>query len=341
MPKIKVAILGVGNVASALVQSVYAKQIPGLWHKRVGGHAFSDVEIVAAFDVDKRKIGLELSDAIFQAPNVGPKFSKVPKTKIIVKTGILKDPPPRHLADSLVETDSIVKELKESGAVIALSLIPSGMHKTSVAYANQCLAAGVSFVNTTPSIVALKSDLRTKFQKAKLVLVGDDLMSQFGGTAFHKGILDFINSRGIEIEKSYQLDVGGGNETLNTISEDVKVEKRDIKTESIAAEVPYKFATVAGTTDYVDYMGNNRTSYFWIAAKGAFDSKVEIDVYLRTNDGANAVNVILDVIRAVSYSLKRKQFGSPAEINNYGFKELPEPVLLHRAHAEFTKKFVK
>ena len=108
LPKIKVAILGVGNVASALVQSVFAKQIPGLWHKRVGGHNFNDVEIVAAFDVDKRKIGVELSDAIFQAPNVGPKFSKVPKTKIIVKTGILKDLPPPHLADNAVETDSIV-----------------------------------------------------------------------------------------------------------------------------------------------------------------------------------------------------------------------------------------
>ena len=134
--------------------------------------------------------------------------------------------------------------------------------------------------------------------------------------------------------------MGGGNETLNTISEDVKVEKRDIKTESIAAEVPYKFATVAGTTDYVDYMGNNRTSYFWIAAKGAFDSKVEIDVYLRTNDGANAVNVILDVIRAVSYSLKRKQFGSPAGSTTMDSRS-SRPVLLHRAHSEFTKKFVK
>lgn len=341
MPKIKVAIIGVGNVAGAFVQSAFAKKIPGLWHSRVGGYGFNDVEIVAAFDVDKRKIGLELSEAIFQSPNVGPRFSNVPKTKIVVETGILKDTPPTHLAENVSPAESIVKDLRESGATIALNLIPSGMPKTSVAYANQCLAAGVSFVNTTPSVVALKADLQKKFKKAKLVLAGDDMMSQFGGTAFHKGILDFINSRAIEIEKSYQLDVGGGNETLNTISEDVKIEKRDIKTEAIAAEVPYKFSTVAGTTDYVDYMGNNRTSYFWIAAKGAFDSKVEIDVYLRTNDGANAVNILLDVVRAVSYSLKRKRFGSIAEINDYGFKKLQKPVLLHKAHVEFNKKYVK
>jgi myo-inositol-1-phosphate synthase len=341
LPKIKIAIFGVGNVASALVQSVYAKKIPGLWHKRVGGRGFNEFEIVAAFDVDKRKIGQDLADAIFQPPNVGPKYSNVPKTKVTVKTGIVKDTPPKHIAENVVSTDSIVKDLRESGAVIALSLIPSGMPKTSLAYARQCLAAGVSFINTTPSVVAVKSDLQKKFKKAKLVLAGDDLMSQFGGTAFHKGILDFINSRGIEIEKSYQLDVGGGNETLNTISEDVKFEKRDIKTEAIAAEVPYKFSTVAGTTDYVDYMGNNRTSYFWIAAKGTFDSNVEIDVYLRTNDGANAVNVLLDVIRAVAYSLKRKEFGSIQEINDYGFKKLQRPVLLRKAHADFNKKYVK
>jgi len=341
MPKIKVAIIGVGNVASALVQSTHSKKLPGLWRKRVGGYNFSDVEIVAAFDVDKRKIGLELSEAIFRAPNVGQKFAKVPSTKVVVKTGIVKDTPPAHIADSTVGTDTIVEHLKESGASIALNLIPSGMPKTSVAYAKQCVEAGVSFVNATPSLVATKADLQRKFKKAKLVLVGDDLMSQFGGTAFHKGILDFINSRGIKIEKSYQLDVGGGNETLNTISEDVKIEKRDIKTEAVAAEVPYKFATVAGTTDYVDYMGDNRTSYFWISAKGVFDSNVEIDVYLRTNDGANAVNVLLDVIRAVSYSKKRKQFGTPSEICNYGFKKLARPVLLHSAQAEFNKKYVK
>ena len=198
MPKIKVAIIGVGNVASALVQSIHSRNIPGLWHKRVGGYNFKDVEIVAAYDVDKRKIGLELSEAIFQAPNVVPRFNKVPKTRVFVKTGIMKDSPPAHIANSVVGTDSIADDLKKSGAAIALSLIPSGMHKTSVGYANQCLAAGVSFVNATPSLVALKSDLQTKFKKAKLVLVGDDLMSQFGGTAFHKGILDFINSRGIE-----------------------------------------------------------------------------------------------------------------------------------------------
>lgn len=341
MAKIRVAIIGIGNVASALVQGIYAKKLPGLWHAKVGGHTFNDIEVVAAYDVDNRKTGVPLSEALFKEPNVGARFIDLKQTRISVQSGILKDPPPANIAANVVSEDSILESLKRIKPDIALNLIPSGLPKTSLAYASQCLQAGVSFVNCTPSVVAQKSEIQRKFRNARLVVAGDDLMSQFGGTAFHKGILDFINSRGIKIEKSYQLDVGGGNETLNTISEDVKMEKRDIKTESISAEVPYKFATVAGTTDYVDYMRNNRTSYFWISGKGAFDSEIGIDVYLRTNDGANGLNVLLDVIRAVSYSVKRKWYGSPAEINKYGFKKLAKQVGLHLAHEEFNKKFVK
>lgn len=341
MAKIRVAIIGVGNVASALVQGIYAKKLPGLWHSEVGGHSFNDIEVVAAYDVDNRKIGLSLTEAVFQEPNVSPRFASVKQLRVNVQKGILKDSPPTNIAANVESNDSIVELLEQSKAEIALNLIPSGLPKTSLAYAMQCLQAGVSFVNCSPSVVAQKAGIQRKFQNAKLVIAGDDLMSQFGGTAFHKGILDFINNRGIKIEKSYQLDVGGGNETLNTISENVKMEKRDIKTESISAEVPYKFATVAGTTDYVDYMKNNRTSYFWISGKGAFDSEIGIDVYLRTNDGANGLNVLLDVIRAVSYSVKRKWYGSPSEINEYGFKKLVKQVRLHTAHEEFNKKFVK
>jgi myo-inositol-1-phosphate synthase len=339
--KIKVAIVGVGNVASSFVQAVYAKKPSGVWHPSVGGFAPSDVEIVAAFDIDKNKVGKELSQAIFESPNVSPKFVTVPRTEVIVAAGVARPDVPAHIASGLMSSDSIVVPLKKSGAEIMLNLIPSGMQATSSAYANEALSAGVSFVNATPARIATDASLRQKFARAKLLVVGDDLMSQFGGTAFHKGILDFINSRGIKIDKSYQLDVGGGNETLNTISENVRMAKRDIKTEAIAAEVPYKFATVAGTTDYVDYMGNNRTSYFWILGKGFFDSDVKIDVYLRTNDGANATNVLFDVTRAVAASKKRKRYGSPPEICDYGFKKLAKPVLLHEAHAEFYARFVK
>ena len=343
--KIKIALIGVGNVSSVLAQACQTnKDVSGVWHKTVGGYSVHDIEIVSAFDIDRNKVGLDLSDAIFTPPNVSPKFvNKVPRMDVEVRPGLTNNDSKStdQYSTSPVTSKSIVEDLRHSRATIALNLISSGLDKTSIAYADQCLKAGLSFVNAAPAIVATNTSIRKRFQKAGKVVVGDDLMSQFGGTAFHKGILDFINSRGIRIDKSYQLDVGGGAETLNTISEDVKLAKREIKTESIAAEVPYKFETVAGTTDYVDYMGNNRTSYFWLSGRGFFDASVKVDVYLRTNDGANAANVLFDVIRGVSASLRRKQFGAPKEICDYGFKKLQKPVLLHDAHREFFKKYVK
>lgn len=337
--EIRVALLGVGNVASALVQALYARNPSGVWHETIGGYRTSDIKLVSAFDIDKRKVGKDLSEAIFASPNVGPIFYSVPQTGIIVQPGVVNYEIPRHLTSDSVGTSDFVSLLKDSSPDIVLNLIPSGMPDTSYDYAKAALKAGCSFINATPVVLASDRNLRSKFGSSKLVLVGDDLMSQFGGTAFHKGILDFMNSRGIAVEKSYQLDVGGGNETLNTINEDVKVSKRDIKTDSISGELPYKFETVAGTTDYVDYMGNNRTSYFWIKARSLFDSEIKIDVYLRTNDGANAGNVLLDVIRAVAKSLRSKRYGSPKEICNYGFKKIEEPTLLRMTHEEFLKKY--
>lgn len=336
---IKVAIVGVGNVASAFVQAIYSKDLKGKWHERIGGHETSDIKLVAAFDIDKRKIGRDLSEAIFASPNVCPHYVAIPPTGIVVQPGIVNYEIPRHVTTDPKGTDNFTELLASSGAEILLNLIPSGMPDTTFDYAQAALKAGCSFVNGSPASVVSDLSLLHKFEVAKLLLIGDDILSQFGGTAFHKGILDFMNSRGLRIEKSYQLDVGGGTETLNTINEGVKLEKRDIKTESISEELPYKFETVAGTTDYVDYMGNNRTSYFWIQGRSLFDSEVKIDIYLRTNDAANAGNILLDVVRAVSKAKEQRRFGSPKEICSYGFKKPSQPALLRRGTEEFLKRY--
>jgi len=166
-------------------------------------------------------------------------------------------------------------------------------------------------------------------------------MSQFGGTIFHKGLLSLMVDRGVRIAKSYQLDVGGGSETLNTIDEQIKMAKRKVKTESVAAEVPYKFETVAGTTDYVDYMGNDRTSYFWALGNGFLGSDVTVDVYLRTSDGANAGNVLFDVLRATRSVARTRRMASVERICAYGFKSPPKPVHFERALNDFITEFVK
>jgi myo-inositol-1-phosphate synthase len=336
---IRVALIGVGNVASAFVQMIYAGDVKGIWHERIGGFERTDLKIVGVFDIDARKVGRDLSEAIFAEPNVTPRFSEVGQTGIVVQPGIANYEIPKHIMGTPVKSDDFGELLKACQADVVLNLIPSGMHQTSYEYAEAALRAGSSFVNATPSSVATDAALVRRFENAGLVIVGDDLLSQFGGTAFHKGILDFMNSRGLQIEKSYQLDVGGGSETLNTINEEIKLDKREIKTGSISEEIPYKFETVAGTTDYVDYLGNNRTSYFWIQAKTLFDSDIKIDVYLRTNDGANAGNILLDVTRAVSKAKSQRRYGSQQEICDYGFKKPLRPALLRKAHEEFFARY--
>ena len=176
--KISVALVGVGNVASTFVQGLNAKNPAGVWHPKVGGFSPKDIEVVAAFDIDKRKVGKELSEAIFEAPNVSPKLVQPKPTGVIVEPGITKPDIPRHLAGNCIENSSIVDALKKSKAEFLLNLIPAGMQATSSAYANQALEAGVSLVNATPAKIATNPAMTRKFAKKKLLVVGDDLMSR-------------------------------------------------------------------------------------------------------------------------------------------------------------------
>lgn len=347
MAKIKVALIGTGNSASALVQGIkyYSEDDtkPGLWHRIVGGYKVADIKIVEAFDVDKKKVGKKLSDAIFTPPNTTEKFVDVSDFDIEVKAGLLLDEGEPFTKDNTITANGIeevVDRIKESGADMVLNLISSGMENSSKAYCKASLNANVSFLNATTTPLAVDSNIAKKFKEAKQVIVGDDLMSQFGGTSFHRGIIDFINKRGIKILHSYQLDVGGGLETLRTIDEDVKSKKREVKTIAISSELPYKIESVAGTTDFVEFMRNRRTSYFWIVGESFLGSKVTIDVYLKTKDGPNAGNVLLDIIRAINYAKGNEEYGAINEICAYGFKRPPTPVKLVEGLEAFLRKYV-
>ena len=303
--KIRVAIVGVGNATSALVQGIRCYSDgnkPGVWHSTVGGHTTSDIELVGAYDIDPVKVGSDVSQAIFAKPNVTPRYVDVKPLGIPVEAGLLGDEVPSSLNRSIqpiIRKEPIADSLREMKPDIILNLISSGSDSASRKYAEAALSAGCSFVNATPSPIASDKELAARYSRSGVILVGDDLMSQFGGTVFHKGILDFIVNRGIKIRKSYQLDVGGGAETLNTLSEDLRAVKRRVKTKSIAVEVPYEIESVAGTTDYVDFMGNSRTSYFWIEGEHFLGSSVKFDIYLRTEDGPNGAGILVDLIRSV------------------------------------------
>lgn len=338
MAEIRVAIIGVGNVGATFVQGINyysnGKNTVGLWHQKVAGLKPSNVRVVAAFDVDPAKVGRDLSQV---AGEKTKKYHNVKDSKVTVSPGILTDSNGKIDSPVTASADEFAKELKKSGAQVVLNLISSGMDRTSLEYAKAALQAHVSFVNATPAKVATNPALAKKFAASKLVLAGDDLLSQFGGTAFHKGMIDFMVERGVHVKKSYQLDVGGSAETKNTMDERIRMLKRGMKTDSIGMEAPYKFESVAGTTEYTDFLGDSRNSYYWMSSEGFLGSNIVMDLTLRTSDGANAGNVLLDVVRATA---KKTNAAKASEvISAYGFKSPLKRFKIRYAYSNFVSMF--
>jgi myo-inositol-1-phosphate synthase len=335
--EIRVAVIGVGNVGSTFMQGIdyysNGKNTVGLWHQKVAGFKPADIKVVAAFDIDPAKVGRSLADV------ASGEYHDVKDSKIRISCGILADRIDKVQNPSTASAADVVKELQKSGAQVAVNLISSGTDKTSLEYANAALRANVAFVNATPAKVATNAALARKFSQSRLVLAGDDLLSQFGGTAFHKGMIDFMVERGVHVNKSYQLDVGGSAETKNTMDERIRMMKRSMKTGSIGMEAPYRFESVAGTTEYTDFLGDSRNSYYWMSSEGFLGSNIMMDLTLRTSDGANAGNVLLDVVRAIGRA-KRGKAGKASEvISAYGFKNPPKPYKIRDAYTSFTKMF--
>lgn len=341
MADIRAAVIGVGNVGATFVRGVdyygNSKNTIGLWHQKVAGLKPSDIKIVAAFDIDPRKVGKSISQV---AAAMTKNLHDIKDSKITIRPGILVEGSGKIEKPVTSSTQEFAKELKKSGAQVVLNLISSGMDRTSLEYAKAALIARTSFVNATPSRIATNSPLAKKFKSSKLVLAGDDLLSQFGGTAFHKGMIDFMVERGVHVKKSYQLDVGGSTETKNTMNEHIRMLKRSMKTGSIGMEAPYKFESVAGTTEYTDFLGDSRNSYYWMSSDGFLGSQILMDLTLRTSDGANAGNVLLDVVRALATAKKIKGGKASEVISSYGFKNPPKQLKIREAYSAFTRMFV-
>ncbi|MCS7138556.1 MAG: inositol-3-phosphate synthase [Crenarchaeota archaeon] len=347
--KIRVAFIGIGNSASTTIQGLFyyssGRENSGLWHPLVGGYGVGDIEVVAALDIDSRKVGKDLSEAIFSEPNVVEKRCEVPRTSVIVEKGLLEDELNPYLASKLEvskqDKNGVVECLKKSDVDVVVNTISSGLDKSSIAYANAACEAGASFVNATPTSIATDPSIIEAFKKRGVIVVGDDLMSQLGGTALHRGLVYFLKSRGIKPIRSYQLDVGGGLETLNTMYEDLRDFKKQVKTSSIGEEINEGWEVVSGTTDYVDFLGNNRVTYLQFNAIGFMGSSITINVSLRSNDGMNASNIILDVIRAVKKASEDGLIGNVNEISNYGFKKTLEKKRIQEATMAFESKYCR
>ena len=333
MPKIKVALIGVGNCASAFVQGLqyYGKfekeeDYTGLRNPSLGGLTPRDIQIVAAFDVNDRKVGKDLAEAIFAMPNNAPKVADVPSTNIIVHKGPLRDgigKSTRNVVQISNTPDSdVAKILKEAEAEIVVNLLPSGATEASQWYAEQALAAGCAFVNATPNFIASDAAWAKRFEEAGLPLAGDDLVDQVGSTALHKTLLRLLSMNGVRITETYQLDVGGGTESLDTLDR-TRDAKRAIKTQSVASSLPYKTEVVAGSTDYVDFLLNKRDSYFWISGVYFCNAPMQIDLKFSTVDAPNAGSVLFDIVRAMKIALNKKLKGAILPVCAYAFKRPP------------------
>ena len=349
MPKVKIALIGVGNCASSLVQGLqyYSKidsqqSLNGLRNPSLGGLSPNDIAVVAAFDVDERKVGKDLSKAIFEDPNNAPKIEDVSTLDVTVQKGPLLD----GVGDSAKSVVCVSKTqnvdvadiLEQSGAEILVDLLPSGASKASEYYAEQALATGCAFLNATPNFIASNPTWARRFEDAGLPIVGDDLVDQVGSTALHKTLLQLLSKNGVKIVETYQLDVGGGTESLDTMDR-TRDAKRTIKTEAVSSALPYKTEVVAGSTDYVDFLQNKRDSYFWISGTYFCDAPMRIDLKFSTVDAPNAGSVLFDVLRAVKLALNTKQKGAVEAVCAYGFKHPPKMVTLEAAEEAF-KKFV-
>ena len=345
MPNVKVALIGVGNCASAFVQGIHyygklEKECTGLRNPTLGGLAPKDIQVVAAFDVDDRKVGKDLAEAIFTKPNNAPKIAAVPSTGVTVNKGPLMDgvgESTKSIVQVSGKPDSdVAKVLKASGAEIVVNLLPSGAAEASRWYAEQALKAGCGFVNTTPNFIASDAAWAKRFAAAGLPLAGDDLVDQIGSTALHKTLLQLLTMSGVRINETYQLDVGGGTESLDTLDR-TRDAKRAIKTQAVASSLPYKAEVVAGSTDYVDFLQNKRDSYFWISGVYFGNAPMQIDLKFCTVDAPNAGSVLFDVVRAVKLALNKKQKGAINAVCAYGFKHPPQMLPLGKAEEEFKK----
>ena len=348
MPKIKVALAGVGNCASAFIQglhyySIFTEEPVGLRNPQLGGYKPSDIQVVAAFDIDKRKVGKDLAEAIFAPPNNAPRVTDIPATGVTVQKGPQMDGIGKSAQDIIQPSTqpdaNVAQTLRQAGAEILINLLPSGATNASRYYAEQALNAKCAFINATPTYIASDAAWAKKFETAKLPLAGDDLVDQVGSTALHKTLLKLLSNNGVKITETYQLDVGGGTESLDTLDR-TREAKRTIKTQSVASALPYKAEIVAGSTDYVDFLQNKRDSYFWISGTYFCNAPMQIDLKFSTVDAPNAGSVLFDVVRATKIALNKKLKGALIPLCAYNFKRPPQMMPLETAEKTFTT-FIK
>ncbi len=337
MSKIRLAIAGIGNCASSLIQGLeYYKDVdekdklvPGLMHNVFGDYKISDIELVAAFDVDNRKIGLPLEEAIFAGENCTKKFSDGPKTNITVERAPVLDGIGKRLSevipvDKSAKTVDVAKTLEDANADVLLSYMPVGSADAARFYASECIKSGTAFINAMPEFICSTDEWANKFKKAGIPCAGDDIKSQVGATILHRVLSRLFIDRGAEIVDSYQLNIGGNTDFYNMQEEERLVSKRISKTEAVQSLVPYKVPLRIGPSDYVSFLKDNKVCYIKMTGKKFGDVNFELDLKLSVEDSPNSAGVMIDAVRATKIGIDRGIAGQLISISSYSFKHPPQ-----------------
>jgi myo-inositol-1-phosphate synthase len=342
MPEIRVALVGVGNSASALIQGTQyykdAKEnttVPGLMHVNYGGYHIRDIHFVAAFEVNKNKIGKDLSEAIWVKPNCCEKFSDVPNLGVKVSPGVILDGVAPHMRevfsvydDSKTAKESIVKILKDTKTQVLVNYLPVGSHDAVRFYAQCAIDAGCAFVNCMPEFIGsdASKEWPKKFEAAGLPVLGDDIKSQVGATILHRTLVRLCLDRGAIVDETYQLNLGGDTDFQNMTVENRLTSKRISKTEAVTSLVPYNLPTRIGPSDFVPFLKNKKICYISMKTRAFGDRPITISAKLEVEDSPNSAGVVIDLIRAAKIALDRKIAGQLISMPSYAFKHPPVQV---------------
>ena len=349
---IRVAIAGVGNCASALIQGVeYYKdakrneKVPGVMHVYFGDYHIRDIEFVAAFEVNKEKIGKDLNEAKWASPNNCAKFSDVPETGVIVQAAPILDGVAPHMyesfhADKSMETVDIAQVLRDTKADMLINYLPVGSAEASEMYAQACLDAGCALLNCIPAFIASDPGWAQKFVDAGLPVAGDDIKSQVGATILHRVVARLFYDRGVLLDSTYQLNIGGNTDFENMTVENRLQTKRVSKTEAVQSLIPYEVPTRIGPSDYVPFLGDHKVCYIRINSHSFGNLPITFDAKLVVNDSPNSAGVVIDAVRAVKIALDRGISGSLLGISSYSFKHPPQQVTDDKAH-QWVEDFIE
>jgi myo-inositol-1-phosphate synthase len=340
LPEIRVALVGVGNSASALIQGTQyyknAKEettVPGLMHVNFGGYHIRDIKFVAAFEVNKDKIGKDLSEAIFTKPNCAVKFADVPNLNVKVSPAPIMDGVAPHMRevfnvydDSKTDKASVVNVLKEAKAHVLVCYLPVGSHDAARFYAQCAIDSGCAFVNCMPEFIGSDPKESVKFEEAELPVLGDDIKSQVGATILHRNLVRLCLDRGVIVDETYQLNLGGDTDFQNMTVENRLKSKRISKTEAVTSLVPYKLPTRIGPSDYVGFLNNKKICYISLKGRKFGNRPINMSVKLEVEDSPNSAGVVIDLIRAAKIALDRKIAGALVSMSSYAFKHPPVQV---------------